>query len=195
MSDVAKTTGIQAEYSGATFANLRAAICATYFLYRGMSPAEWEDAQKYVVPMQHNWETPIRPGTQDTWIQFWIDEDDRLTQDENREDGNQTRKVMRVTLRFLGARAEVWAKAFHHLTKRRNVPIFFSEYCNAQMLEYISPIVPINVDYFGVGNTTIAHDISFNLYYIERIEFTDEPLEYISLAPGILLEGGVKTDG
>jgi hypothetical protein len=56
------------------------------------------------------------------------------------------------------------------------------------MLEYVSPIVPMNVDYFGVGNTTIAFDLSFELIYREYIELGWKPLEYISVAPGSMGE-------
>jgi len=174
---------VELKYSGVTFDNVRAALCATYFLYEGMPQEEWREALKYVVPMQHNFQNPIEPGSQDTWIQFWIDEDDRLTQDYNANNQNQTVKLATVTVRFLGVRAEMWAKAFHHLTKRRSVPLYFKEFCNASMLEYISPIVPINVDYFG-ANTAIAHDLSFNLCYDENMEFDWEPLEYISMPDG-----------
>jgi hypothetical protein len=176
--------GPEIEYEGVNFDTLRGAIAATYFLYPGMPESEWREALKYVVPMQHNFQNPIEPGSQDTWIQFWIDEDDRLTQDANIDDANGTHKAARVSLRFLGVRAEVWAKAFHHLTKRKSVPAYFAEYCNAEMLEYISPIVPMNVDYFKVGNTTVAHDLSFSLHYMEYMKFNNEPLEYVSIAPG-----------
>jgi hypothetical protein len=149
-----------------------------------MPESEWKEALNYVVPMQHNFQNPMEPGSQDTWIQFWIDEDDRLTQDFNADDANGTQKVARVSLRFLGQRAETWAKAFHHLTKRKSVPAYFEEFCNAGMLEYVSPIVPMNVDYFKVGNTTVAHDLSFSLHYLEYMEFDTKPLEYVSVAPG-----------
>jgi hypothetical protein len=178
--------GSEIAYTGVNFANVRAAVTAMYFLYPDMPENEWREALGYVLPMQHNFQNPINPGSQDTWIQFWIDEDDRLTQDANVDDANGTHKVARISLRFLGKRAEVWAKAFHHLTKRRSVPQYFAEYCNAEMLEYVSPIVPINVDYFSVGNTVIAHDMSFNLRYVEFMEFNNEPLMYISVAPGNL---------
>ena len=141
-------SGPEITYEGVTFDNIRSALCATYFLYQDMPEAEWTKALEYVVPMQHNFEHRIEPGDQDTWIQFWIDEDDRLTQDYNERNRNQTMKVAHITVRFLGRRAETWAKAFHHLTKRKSVPMYFAEYCNAAMLEYVSPIVPINVDYF-----------------------------------------------
>jgi hypothetical protein len=176
--------GPEIVYEGVSFKNVRAAIAATYFLYEGMPESEWVEAQKYVIPMQHNFQNPMEPGSQDTWIQFWIDDDERLTQDTNADDANGTQKVAKVSLRFVGRRAEVWAKAFHHLTKRKSVPGYFAEYCNAEMLEYVSPIIPINVDYFKVGNTTIAHDLSFSLHYMEFMKFNNEPLNYVSVAPG-----------
>jgi hypothetical protein len=176
--------GPEIVYQGVNFANLRAAVAATYFMYQDMPEDAWREALRYVVPAQHNFQNPIEPGSQDTWIQFWIDEDDRLTQDANTDDANGTQKVARVTLRFLGRRAELWAKVFHHLTKRKSVPLYFAEFCNAEMLEYISPIIPINVDYFKTGNTTVAHDLSFSLRYMEYMEFNNEPLAYISVAPG-----------
>jgi hypothetical protein len=176
--------GPELTYTGVTFDTVRAALAASYFLYTDMPQEEWQAAFTYVVPMQHNFENPIEPGSQDTWIQYWIDDDDRLTQDYNAGDANGTMKVARITVRFLGRRAEVWAKAFHHLTNRKTVQQYFAEYCNAEMLEYVSPIVPINVDYFKVGNTTIAYDLSFSLRYMEYMEFEHEPLAYIAVAPG-----------
>jgi len=92
--------------------------------------------------------------------------------------------VAHITVRFLGRRADAWAKAFHHLIKRKKVPTYFLEYCNGTVLDYISPIVPINVNYFRTGNTTVAHDLSFKLYYDEYMELNGEPLEYVSVAPG-----------
>jgi hypothetical protein len=176
--------GPEIEYTGVNFAGVRAAVAAVYFMYEGMAEEEWREALKYVIPMQHNFQNPMEPGSQDTWIQFWIDEDERLTQDANADDANGTQKVARVSLRFVGRRAEVWAKAFHHLTKRKSVPGYFAEYCNAEMMEYIGPIVPINVDYFKVGNTVIAYDLSFSLHYMEFMKFNNEPLNYVSAAPG-----------
>jgi hypothetical protein len=201
-------SGTDIEYDGVTFANVRAALCATYFMTKPMLDVAdklinggvvedpqrkefenaWAEAMSYVIPSQHNFENPITPGSQDTWIQFWIDEDDRHTQDYNVANRNETIKTARVTVRFLGARAETWAKAFHHLIKRKSVPRYFMEYCNGQTLDYISPIVPINVDYFG-ANTTIAHDLSFNIVYVESMELDWERLEFISLSPGEIISG------
>jgi len=182
---------VELTYKGVTFDTVRAALCATYFLYDGMSQEEWREALTYVVPMQHNFANPIEPGSQDTWIQFWVDEDDRLTQDYNTGAQNQTVKQAGITVRFLGVRAEVWAKAFHHLIKRKSVEAYFLEYCNATILDYISPIIPINVDYFG-ANTTIAHDLSFELSYDENMEFDWEPLNYISIPDG-KIAGSIDT--
>ena len=176
-------SGLKLEYEGVTFDNLRAALCATYFYRDGMSQEEWKEALEYVIPMQHNFENPIEPGTQDTWIQFMIDDDERLTQDHNSGNENITFKVARISLRFLGTRAEVWAKSFHHLTKRRSVAAFFQSYCNATMLEYISSITPMNIDYFG-GNPSIAHDLTFSLSYEEILDLEAEPLNYVSFPSG-----------
>jgi hypothetical protein len=176
-------SGVEIKYEGVTFDNVRAALCATFFMRKNMPVEEWRQMLRYVVPMQHNFMNPIEPGSHDTWIQFTIDEDDRITQDYNIEDRNQTMKAARITVRFLGRRAETWAKAFHHLTKRKSVAAYFSEFCNATMLEYVSAITPVNVDYFG-KNTTIAHDLSFVLQYTEFMEFDWEPLEFIGLPDG-----------
>jgi len=181
--------GHEVKYVGVTFANVRAALCATYFMYDDMPEEEWRKALEYVVPAQHNFQSPIEPGSQDTWIQFWIDEDDRLTQDYNYGDQNQTEKMAQVAVRFLGDRAEIWAKMFHHLTKRRSVARYFREFCNGNVQDYISPIIPVNVDYFGVGNTTRAFDTSFSIAYSEVMTFDSQPLDYISFAPGEMGSG------
>jgi hypothetical protein len=188
--------GLYCRYAGANFATVRAALCAIYFLdlENPMSKAEWQECLQYVVPMQHNWNGVIKPGSQDTWIQYWIDQDDRWTQDSISQGQDTALKLAKISVRFLGVRAEEWAKAFHHLTKRQSIPLIFQEYCNGRMLEYVSPIVPQNVDYFGAGNTTIAHDLSFDLRYEESIDLGWKPLEYISVAPGKLGEviGGAE---
>jgi hypothetical protein len=178
------SSGLYVQYEGVTFDTVRAALCAVYFLRKDMPVEEWTEALRYVVPSQHNFENPIEPGRQDTWIQYWIDSDGRETQDYNQCGENRALKTAWVSVRFLGRRAETWAKAFHHLIQRKSVPVIFQEYCNANMLEHVSPIVPVNVDYFGIGNTTVAHDLSFTLTYMETISLGWQPLEYVSVAPG-----------
>jgi hypothetical protein len=187
--------GLHVQYEGVTFDNVRAALCAIYFWRKDMPVEEWKEALRYVVPSQHNFENPIEPGSQDTWIQYWIDSDGRETQDYNQYGENRALKIACISVRFLGKRAEMWAKAFHHLIQRKSVPVILQEYCNATMLEHVSPIVPINVDYFGVGNTTVAHDLSFMLTYMETIKLGWQSLEYISVAPGKIISGDTPAGG
>jgi len=187
--------GLELRVYGVTFETVREALVSLYFKYPNMPPDELEECRKYVIPMQHNFEQPIEPGTQDTWIQYWIDTDDRLSQDYNEKGINWTQKVAHITVRFLGARAESWAKVFHHLCGRQTPNLIWYYYCHAESLEYITPIIPTNVDYFGVGNTTIAFTISFNLKYQEGLDYrpqrgvnSDQRLLYISLMSGSLEE-------
>ena len=183
--------GLDLRIYGVNFETVREALVALYFKHPHMTKKELHEARGYVVPMQHNFEQPIEPGSQDTWIQFWIDNDDRITQDRNKDGINWTTKVAHITVRFLGTRAESWAKAFHHLAGRQTPNMIWHYYCNAVSLEYISPIIPINVDYFGASNTTLAFSVSFNLQYEEGLDFrpvqgedTTPSLMSISLAAG-----------
>lgn len=200
---------------GLTFNSLRAALAMIYFYKADMSEDAWKDALRHVVPMQHNMENPIHLGehanaeVRDTFIEFWIDEDDRITQDftgqryaaDDETDGEKLTpfqssecvKSARCTVRFLGAQAEAWAKLFHHISTRRSVGNIFYEYCNGMALPYIGPVRPINVDYFGVQNSAVAHDITFVLQYREVIRIPAERLGLVSVAGGdIELEGGVQ---
>jgi hypothetical protein len=188
-------SGLELRVYGVTFETVREALVSLYFKYPNMPSEELEECRKYVIPMQHNFEQPIEPGKQDTWIQYWIDTDDRLSQDYNEKGINWTQKVAHITIRFLGSRAESWAKVFHHLCGRQTPNLIWYYYCHAESLEYITPIIPTNVDYFGVGNTTIAYTISFNLKYQEGLDYrpkrgenTDQRLLYISLMSGSLEE-------
>jgi hypothetical protein len=188
---------------GVTFNNIRAAMAWIYFGYEGMPQDEWSRAMDFVVPMQHNAMNPItldnnrKIGAKDTFIEYWIDDDGRLTQDskdyviiktsETQKTAYQTdqcQKLARITLRFLGANAEAWAKIFHHITKREEVASVFAEYCNADLLEYLGSIRPINVDYFNNQNTAVAYDIVIMLQYVEVIKLPGERLGLISIASG-----------
>jgi hypothetical protein len=180
-------------YEGLNFTTLRLALLAIYWYKPGMEGDEWVKNIKYVVPAQHNWWNPINAGTNDTYIQYWIDRDDRLTQDYNEGTKVIVLKVADITVRFLGAQAEQWARAFHHLTRRQSVGEIFQDFCNGEALEYIGPIVPVNVDYFAAhtGNTVIAFDISFSMKYREYMDLGDlrKPLEYLSIVPGEVISG------
>jgi len=187
--------GIDLRIYGVSFDSVKEALVSLYFKYEGITEEELETCRGYVLPMQHNFEQPIKPESQDTWIQFWIDNDDRMTQDYPKDGVDWTTKVAHITVRFLGVRAEAWAKAFHHLSGRQTPNVIWYYYCHAESLEYISPIVPTNVDYFGVGNTTIAFSIGFNLKYQEGLDYrpsrgedTTPRLMYISLAEGSITD-------
>ena len=194
-------SGPELKITGVTFETLRCAITDLYFRHKGMTQEQFDAAKEFVIPMQHNFMNPIEPGTQDTWIQYWINNDERLTHDYNRGNWNMTMKVAHCTIRFLGVRAELWAKAFHHLTRHQYCANIFKAYCQAMILPAISPIVPINVDYFKVGNTTKAFGLTFKLQYDEVLDFTlgsgGDRLEYISFAAGQIVneqsvEGGIE---
>jgi len=183
--------GLDLRIYGVNFESVKEALVSIFFKYEGIPEDELEKCRGYVVPMQHNFEQPIKPDSQDTWIQFWVDNDDRLTQDTNEKGINWTTKLAHITVRFLGARAESWAKAFHHLSGRQTPKLIWWYYCCSESLEYVSPIIPTNVDYFGVGNTTVAFTLGFNLKYKEGLDYrpirgedTTNRLMYISLAEG-----------
>jgi hypothetical protein len=167
-----------------------------YFYREGMPPKECEDCLRYILPMQHNINNPLNSGdAKDTFIEYWIARDERLTQDFIEYNTDKTNKLALVDLRFLGVDAETWAKAFHHITQRENVAQIFAVLCGASILEYIGAIRPINVDYFGVGNSSIAFDMSIQLQYAESIKLDWKPLEYISAAPGEIISGSSPAGG
>lgn len=164
--------GPQLRFIGVSFETVRVAITNLYFLHDGMTKEEFNKAKEFVVPMQHNYMNPIIPGSQDTWIQYWVNEDEKNGRDYAEGDTNTCKKMATVTLRFLGTRAEVWAKSFHHLTERESCSAIFKKVCNAGFLGYISSIVPSNIDYFKTGNTEIAFTLSFKLEYDEIIDLS-----------------------
>jgi len=183
--------GLDLRIYGVNFDSVREALLTIFFKHKDITPEEIDLCRGYVLPMQNNFEQPIKPDSQDTWIQFWIDNDDRLSQDYNKDGINWTPKVARITVRFLGARAEAWAKSFHHMCGRQAPNSIWYYYCHASALEYISPIIPTNINYFGTGNTTIAFTLGFNLHYEESLDYrpvrgedTTNRLMYISLAEG-----------
>jgi len=166
-------------YSGVTFNNLRKAL---YYLYYGNDFSE-EEAYKYIIPMQANFFNPIEDMGKDTYMQFFIERDIRITQDANGYNQNFTRKKAYCSVRFLGENAENWAKAFHHLTKREDTYKIFLGTCQAQMLEFVDDIIPTQVSFDGI-NTNIAFDVDFRLDYIESIDIDWVPLARVSRASG-----------
>lgn len=168
------------KYLGVNFNNLRKAI---YLLYFGVDNGACEDFNspkyKYIIPMQGNFENPLQLNEKDTFMMFWIERDESLTQDDYVQYGdqgfNRQKCVASILIRFIGAEAEEWSKAFRHLTKRKGVTEIWSGVCNAEKLEYTSPIVPRKVNYTE-KNSQIAFDVRFKLYYDECISTGWQPL-------------------
>lgn len=169
-----------ARYNGVNFNNLRKALYLLYFgIDKGACNSFESSKYKYIIPMQGNFENPLQLNEKDTFMMFWIERDESLTQDDYVQYGdqgfNRQKCVASILIRFIGAEAEEWSKAFRHLTKRKGVTEIWSGVCNAEKLEYTSPIVPRKVNYTG-KNSQIAFDVRFKLYYDECISTGWQPL-------------------
>lgn len=169
-----------ARYNGVNFNNLRKALYLIYFgIDKGACNSFESPKYKYIIPMQGNFENPLQLNEKDTFMMFWIERDESLTQDDYVQYGdqgfNRQKCVASILLRFIGAEAEEWSKAFRHLTKRKGVTEIWSGVCNAEKLEYTAPIVPRKVNYTG-KNSQIAFDVRFKLYYDECISTGWQPL-------------------
>ena len=58
--------GLDFRIYGVNFDTVKEALVALYFKYQGISEEELNRCRQYVIPMQHNFEQPIKPGSQDT---------------------------------------------------------------------------------------------------------------------------------
>ena len=172
-------------YLGVNFNNLRKALYLLFFgVDNGACNSFDSPKYKYIIPMQGDFENPLQIGDKDTYVMYWIEYDESLTQDDFVEDDetgyNRQKCVATILLRFIGKDAETWAKSLRHLAKRDNVTIIWSSVCNAEKLEYTSPIRPKRVYYSG-KNSEIAFDIRFKLYYDETISTGWKPLEGVNI--------------
>jgi hypothetical protein len=172
-------------YLGVNFNNLRKALYLLFFgVDNGACNSFDSPKYKYIIPMQGDFENPLQIGDKDTYVMYWIEHDESLTQDDFVEDDetgyNRQKCVATILLRFIGKDAETWAKSLRHLAKRDNVTIIWSSVCNAEKLEYTSPIRPKRVYYSG-KNSEIAFDIRFKLYYDETISTGWKPLEGVNI--------------
>ena len=182
-------------YLGVNFNNIRKAL---YLLFFGAGEVKDSDGNtvrylcdsfdspnyKYIIPMQGNFENPLELKDKDTYIMYWIERDVSLTQDDYTEEGdtpvNRQKCVASIMLRFIGEEAEQWAKSLRHLTKRSGVTKIWYGVCNAEKLEYTSPVIPRKISYSG-RNGQIAFDIRFKLYYDEVISTGWLPLKGIDM--------------
>lgn len=186
-------------YLGVTFESVKWALFNVFFYQEGMQEKEIEELSKYVVPMQHNFDNPLQGDmAKDTFIEFWVSRDSRIAQDYSQTNGttgeNAAWKTAEVDVRFVGVEAETWAKAFHHITQRPRVAEIVADLCKGEVLEFVGDIIPVNIDYYGVGNSSIAFDLSMKIKYNESVKLNWKPLEYISLAPGEIISGGLGAD-
>ena len=177
-------TDNESPYFGVSFTSLRKALYAIFFGAKGSDDFN-SDNYKYIIPMQASWENPLNEANaKDTYIQYWIERDTELTQDdliEEQEEGtgyNRQKRVADVLLRFIGREAEAWSKVFYHTNKRKDLGEVWWVACNAEKLMYTSPCTPRRIDYFG-KTTSIAFDVRFKLYYDEVINTGWGPLEGI----------------
>ena len=198
-----------AVYTGVNFNNLRKALYLMFFgadIVRDRQGREIAlcnsfDSPKYryIVPMQGNFDNPLEQESpaelaRNTFIEYWIERDRSLTQDDYTEDENgnavdRQKCVATILLRFIGKEAETWVKTFRHLTKRDGVGEIFYGVCSAEKLEYTMPIVPRRINFSG-KNSQIAFDVRFKLYYDECIRTNWQPLEGINFK----VEGHIDVD-
>ena len=154
---------------------------------------------RYIVPLQGNFDNPLEQESpeelaKNTFIEYWIERDTSLTQDDYTEDENgvavdRQKCIASILLRFIGKDAEDWAKTFRHMTKRQGVSEIFYGVCGAEKLEYTMPIVPRRINFSG-KNSQIAFDVRFKLYYDECIRTGWQPLEGINFK----VEGHIYVD-
>lgn len=175
----------ETRYLGVNFNNLRKALYLMYFgVDNGACNSFDSPKYKYIIPMQGNFENPLELNDKDTFIMYWIERDESLTQDDYIEDidypVNRQKCVASVLVRFIGKEAETWVKAFRHLSKRSGVTDIWSGVCNAEKLEYTSPVMPRKIVYSGL-NSQIGFDVRFKLYYDEAISTGWEPLKGVKI--------------
>ena len=187
-------------YTGVNFDNLRKAL---YLMFFGADPIKDKNGKvvryasqtfdspkyRYIIPLQGNFDNPLEQENpeelaKNTFIEYWIERDKSLTQDDYTEDGkglavDRQKCVATILLRFIGKEAETWVKTFRHLTKREGIGEIFYGVCNAEKLEYTMPITPRRINFFG-KNSQIAFDVRFKLYYDECIRTGWLPLEGIN---------------
>ena len=150
---------------------------------------------KYIIPMQGNFENPLQLNEKDTYMMYWIERDESLTQDDYTEDSegtsvNRQKCVASILVRFVGNDAETWVRTFRHLAKRKDVTKIWYGVCNAEKLFYTSPIIPRKINYTGL-NSQVVFDVRFKLYYDECIATGWKPLEGVNFN----IQGNLEVDG
>lgn len=183
------------KYLGVNFNNVRKALYLMFFGYdNGKCETFTSPKYAYIIPMQGNFENPIHFNSKDTYIMYWIEEDKSLTQDDfvttDSSGFNRQKCVASILVRFIGREAEDWVKTFRHLAKRKGVTDIWAGVCNAEKLQYTSPVIPRRLDYAGL-NSQVGFDVRFKLYYDECISTGWQPLTGIDFT----IEGNISVEG
>ena len=192
-------------FTGVNFNNLRKAL---YLMFFGAGEVKDSNGNvikylcddfdspkyKYIIPMQGNFENPLQLNEKDTYMMYWIERDESLTQDDYTEDSegtsvNRQKCVASILVRFVGNDAETWVRTFRHLAKRKDVTKIWYGVCNAEKLFYTSPIIPRKINYTG-KNSQVVFDVRFKLFYDECIATGWKPLEGINFN----IEGKIQVD-
>lgn len=198
-------------FTGVNFSNLRKALYLMFFgagevkdgqgrVVRYLSDDFNSPKYRYIIPMQGNFENPLQLDQKDTYIMYWIERDESLTQDDYTTDDegvavDRQKCVAHVLVRFVGKAAETWVKTFRHLAKRKDVSKIWYGVCNAEKLFYTSPIIPRKVNYTGM-NSQVVFDVRFKLYYDECISTGWKPLEGVNFnIQGNLVVEGTLVEG
>lgn len=193
-------------FTGVNFNNLRKAL---YLMFFGAGEVKDSNGNvikylcddfdspkyKYIIPMQGNFENPLQLNEKDTYMMYWIERDESLTQDDYTEDSegtavNRQKCVASILVRFVGNDAETWVRTFRHLAKRKDVTKIWYGVCSAEKLFYTSPIIPRKINYTG-KNSQVVFDVRFKLYYDECITTGWKPLEGVNFN----IQGNLEVDG
>lgn len=198
-------------FSGVNFDNLRKALYLMFFgagevkdkngkLVRYLSDDFSSPKYKYIIPMQGNFEDPLQLNDKDTYMMYWIERDESLTQDDYTEDAdgvavNRQKCVAHILVRFIGKDAETWVRTFRHLAKRKDMGKLWYGVCGAEKLFYTSPIIPRKINYTGL-NSQVVFDVRFKLFYDECIATGWKPLEGVNfnIKGNIQVESALSTD-
>lgn len=198
-------------YTGVNFNNIRKAL---YLMFFGAGEVKNKQGKtvrylcddfsspkyKYIIPMQGNFENPLQLNDKDTYIMYWIEKDESLTQDDyafndEGEGVNRQKCVASILVRFIGKDAETWVKTFRHLAKRKDVTKIWYGVCNAEKLFYTSPVIPRKINYTGM-NSQVVFDVRFKLYYDECITTGWKPLEGVNfnIQSNLIVEGNTLVE-
>lgn len=174
-------------WTGVTMDSLHA--CLRKIIY-GVGATEAEDtairakADKYIIPMLHNYFNPITPDSDDTYVEYKIESDDAVVKDAQAYDAAVSQVcVADIALRFIGPNAEGVAKFFHLLTTRQDTSNILFKECYAVIMPYVSPIESTCIDYYG-KDAAWGWDVRFRLQYTLVLPLGQSKLENVTLASG-----------